>query len=354
MLKKKINFIVYIFILSAFFITFGCEKSDNNLVNNKLPQPGNNSEINQDDLFNIDGIIDPSNFGWPRTVETSDGIVTIDKKPERIHSLSLGHTEILLGIMDIKKILAGYNFFVDPSISNISELSYNLKEIGFDPEEVIGLNPDVVIASKYTDVDTIAILKDSKIPVIRAELDNSAEGNIPNILFMGYILGAEKEAAVLSEEIKSRLAIINNNKPENNSNRVLSITKWATIFAAGSESTEGGIIEQAGAINAAADSGIDGHKEVSIESIAEINPDIILLPQQKESAEEFKKELLSNPVLFEVPAIKEKKIFHVHPPYFTTLSHWNIRGIEELSKLLYTEEFVSIKFEDFKNWSEIE
>ena len=48
MLKKKINFIVYIFILSAFFITFGCEKSDNNLVNNKLPQPGNNSEINQD------------------------------------------------------------------------------------------------------------------------------------------------------------------------------------------------------------------------------------------------------------------------------------------------------------------
>ena len=104
--------------------------------------------------------------------------------------------------MDIKKILAGYNFFVDPSISNISELSYNLKEIGFDPEEVIGLNPDVVIASKYTDVDTIAILKDSKIPVIRAELDNSAEGNIPNILFMGYILGAEKEAAVLEQAVE--------------------------------------------------------------------------------------------------------------------------------------------------------
>ena len=69
---------------------------------------------------------------------------------------------------------------------------------------------------------------------------------------------------------------------------------------------------------------------------------MILLPQPRKGAEEFQKELLNHPVLLEVPAIKNQKIFHVHPPYYTTLSHWNVRGIENLCKLLYPDVFSSI------------
>ena len=297
----------------------------------------------------VDGIIDANNFGWPREIQSSAGKITIDSLPEKVHPLSLGHAEIIAAIMDFNKVSAVYDFYTDPSTSNIVELSSLHKQIGYDPEEVVALDPDIVIASKFTDPETVAILKDVGIPVLRAELDDSAMGNISNILLMGYALGQEYEALSLVEEIERRVKVVVKNIPAEEKLRVLSITKWSTIFAAGSGSTEGGIIEQVSAINAAADSGISGHQEVSIESIAAINPDVVLLPQPEASAIEFKKQLLSDPVLAEVPAIINKRIYYVTPQYNTTLSHWNVRGIEELAQLLYPEQFNDYIFEDFIN-----
>ena len=297
----------------------------------------------------VNGIVDANNFAWPREIQSSAGKITIDSLPEKVHPLSLGHAEIIAAIMDFNKVTAVYDFYTDPSTSNIAGISSSHKQIGYDPEEVVALDPDIVIASKFTDPETVAILKDVGIPVLRAELDDSAMGNTSNILLMGYALGQEYEALSLVEEIERRVKVVATNIPPVEKLRVLSITKWATIFAAGSGSTEGGIIEQVSAINAAADSGISGHQEVSIESIAAINPDVILLPQPKTSALEFKKQLLSDPVLAEVPAIINKRIYYVTPRYNTTLSHWNVRGIEELAQLLYPEQFKDHVFEDFIN-----
>ena len=339
----------YVLIFSILIFCIGCNVKSSNISEVNLSNKSNKILITKSELFNIENIVDSKNFGWPRSVKTTEGIMIINEPPERVHSLSLGHTEILAGIMDFNKILAVYSFFYDSTISNISEIASTSVEIGYDPEEVVGLNPDMVIASKYTDPQTVAILKEAGIPVLRAELDSSAQGNIPNILLMGYVLGREDAAISLVNEIEDRLDFLSKKIPNTNQKRVLSITKWATIFAAGSNSTEGGIIEQAGAINAAAEVVINQHKEISIESIAEINPDVILLPQPRKGAEEFQKELLNHPVLLEVPAIKNQKIFHVHPPYYTTLSHWNVRGIENLCKLLYPDVFSSIIFEDFEN-----
>jgi len=34
----------------------------------------------------------------------------------------------------------------------------------------------------------------------------------------------------------------------------------------------------------------------------------------------------------------------------TTLSHWNVRGIEELAMLLFPSKFAGVTFEDFSHW----
>ena len=36
------------------------------------------------------------------------------------------------------------------------------------------------------------------------------------------------------------------------------------------------------------------------------------------------------------------------PRFYTTLSHWNVRGIEETALLLYPERFRGVKFVDFE------
>ena len=300
----------------------------------------------------VEGIVDPTNFGWPRSVETSEGVITVDEAPRKIHSLSLGHSEILAGLVDFDRITAVYSFFADPEQSNISDLSTDALMIGFDPEEVVALEPDVIVASRFTNADTVALMKDAGIPVVRASLENSALGNVPNILLIGYLVGAEKEAIALADEIESRMNFITDVLGSTEGPRVLSVSKWTSAFAAGSGSTEGGIIEQAGGVNAAADSGIEGHQQVSIESIAAMNPDVIIVPQPLDGATAFIEELQSSPALVEVPAVKNREIHYVSPRLHTTLSHWNVRGVEELAELLFPSAFEGVEFEEFAHWSE--
>ncbi|MEE8047134.1 MAG: ABC transporter substrate-binding protein, partial [Dehalococcoidia bacterium] len=300
----------------------------------------------------IEGIVDPANFGWPRSVETSEGVITLDAPPERIHSLSLGHSEILAALIDFDRLTAVYSFFLDDEQSNISELSAGANMIGFDPEEVVALEPEVIIASRFTNADTVALMVGAKIPVARTALENSVLGNVPNILLIGYLIGAEAEAIALADEIEARMQFISDLLVSDDKPRVLSVSKWTSAFAAGSGTTEGGIIEQAGGINAAGDSGIEGHQQVSIESIAAINPDVIIVPQPLDGANTFIEELTSSPALLEVPAIANGQIFYVPPKHHTTLSHWNVRGIEGLATLLYPSLFSGVTFEEFANYGD--
>ena len=298
----------------------------------------------------IEGIVDPTNFGWPRSIETSEGLITLDAPPSKIHSLSLGHSEILAALVDFDRITAVYNFFLDQEQSNIAELSSDALMIGFDPEEVVALQPEVVIASRFTNPDNVALIKDAGIPVARTNLENSALGNVPNILLLGYLVGAEAESIALADEIRTRMQFISEGLGLKDNLKVLSVSKWTSIFAAGASSTEGGIIEQAGGINAAADAGIEGHQQVSIESIAAMNPDVIIVPQLREGADLFIEELMTNPALTEVKAVKDGEIHYVSPRFHTTLSHWNVRGVEELASLFFPSEFKNVNFVDFSNW----
>jgi iron complex transport system substrate-binding protein len=301
---------------------------------------------------NVDGIVDPTNFGWPRSVETSEGVITLDAPPMKIHSLSLGHSEILAALVDFDRLTAVYSFFVDEEQSNIAELSSDSLMIGFDPEEVVALEPEVIIASSFTNADTVALMTGAGIPIARAALENSPVGNVPNILLMGYLVGAEVKAIELADELISRMQFISDVLDSDTQPRVLSVSKWTSAFAAGSGSTEGRIIEQAGGINAAADLGIEGHQQVSIESIAAINPDVIIVPQPLDGANTFIAELTSSAVLAEVPAVKNGEIYYVPPRYHTTLSHWNMRGIEDLATLLFPSHFSGVEFEEFSQFGE--
>ena len=298
----------------------------------------------------VPGIVDATNFGWPREIETSEGIVRLERPPSKVHSLSLGHTEILAALMDFSRVSAVYSFFTDPEQSNISDLSKSHNLIGFDPEEVVALDPEIVIASRFTNADNVALLKDAGISVARASLENSAVGNAPNILLIGYMIGAEKQALSLVDEIESRMKVVGDVLNGNDQPRVLSISKFTSIFVAGSDSTEGGIIEQAGGINAAADSGIEGHQQITIEGIAAINPDVIVIPQPIEGANAFIDELKSSTALSEVPAVKNDLVYYVLPKYHTTLSHWNVRGVEQMAALLFPSDFKDVDLNDFSHY----
>ena len=50
--------------------------------------------------------------------------------------------------------------------------------------------------------------------------------------------------------------------------------------------------------------------------------------------------ILGNAALAEVPAIKDGRVYMVNSKLFTTLSFWNILGVEEMARLLWPEDVV--------------
>ncbi len=301
----------------------------------------------------VSGIVDVSNRGWPREVETTDGVVRLDEPPQRILSYSLGHDEILLALVDKSRFAAVGPFTGDPAYSNVAEQAAGLPTFEKGVENVLAARPDLVIVSKFTDADIVGLIQEAGVPVARPALESSAEGNIPTILLMGYMLGVEERALELVAEIESRLALVTGRVPppgDPERPAVISMSRYSDVlYAAGADTTEGGILETAGGVNAAARDGIAGHQTISVESIASMNPDVILIAQPVEyGANDLRDDLLSHPALAEVSAVKSELVQVVDSRKYTTLSHWNVRGIEQTALTLYPDRFEDVEFSDFK------
>ena len=70
----------------------------------------------------IRGIVDPTNFGWPREVEGLNGIVSIPFKPLRIITASVGHDEMTLAIVPLDRLVAVGGASKDQTYSNVADL----------------------------------------------------------------------------------------------------------------------------------------------------------------------------------------------------------------------------------------
>src|SRR5512139_3399572 len=92
---------------------------------------------------------------FPVTITDGAGnSVTIDSKPEKIISLTLGTDEILLDLVGPDRLIGVTYKAKDAATSNIAgrpELKQVANEIEADPEQIISLQPDLVFVATFTD-----------------------------------------------------------------------------------------------------------------------------------------------------------------------------------------------------------
>ncbi len=293
-------------------------------------------------FLDVPGIVDPTNFRWPREVEGLNGVVSVPAKPDRIITASIGHDEMTLAIVPNERLVAVGGVSKIGTYSNVADFLQDKPEISRDPETIIVQAPDVVVTSPFFNADGIEALTRVGIPVIQTELHQSPESRIAAILLMGYIYGEEERAVTFANEIRERYdALVAVTGAASPKPRVLVLTNYSdSIWVAGAGSTEGGVIEAAGGINAAAEAGVESNQTTSLEGVISMAPDVIVIPQPVDfGAEEFMQSLLGNEALAEVPAIKNGAVHVVESKHYTTLSFWNILGAESLARLLWPAAF---------------
>ena len=301
-------------------------------------------------LAGVRGIVDSSNSGWPREVEGLNGIVSIPAKPSRIITASVGHDEMTLALVPKDRLVAVGAATKNFTYSNVASLVQEKPEITRDPEVIIAQSPDVVVTSPFFPVDVIDALQRAGIPVIQTDLIQGPEERINSILLMGYIFGEEERAFEFADEVQARyeslIAVTSAKSPRPS---VLALTQYSdTLWVAGGDSTEGGVIVAAGGVNAAEVAGVQGNQTTSLEGVIAMAPEVIIIAQPLEfGAEEFLQSLLDHEALAEVPAIKNGAVHIVESKHFTTLSYWNIRGAEDLARMLWPDDFSEPPAESF-------
>ena len=288
----------------------------------------------------VPGIVDPTNFGWPRKVEGLNGMVTIPSKPLRVITASVGHDEIAVSLIPLSRLVGVGGATKNTTFSNVASLVQDIPTITRDPETIIALTPDVVVTSPFFAAEGVDALSRLGIPVIQTDLVQGPEERIESILLMGYIFGEEERAVEFASEVEERydslVAVTSAAGPKP---RVLALTQYSdTIWTAGAGSTEGGIIAASGGLNTAEEAGITGNLTTTLEGVIAMAPDVVIIPQPAEfGAGEFRQSLLENAALAEVPAIKNGRVHVVESKHFTTLSHWNILGMEALARILWPD-----------------
>lgn len=196
----------------------------------------------------------------------------------RIISTAPSNTEILveLGIAD--KLVA-----VDKYSADIKGLPKNIELIDFsnpDPEAIIALNPDMIIASEHNKTgsteDPFKVLKESGISVVYIPSSESIHGIYDDIMFIANITNTKEKGQYIVETMKKEIddiAKIGKNIKEKKK-VYFEIGPAPNLYSFGNSTFLNEMIELVGGENIFKDE--KSWISPSAETIIDKNPDVIL------------------------------------------------------------------------------
>lgn len=260
--------------------------------------------------------------------------------PQRIISMTLGTDEILLSLVDPGRIIAVTHYAVDPGISNVPEraeaIPNQIRQAGV--EQVAALDPDLILAASYTSADVVKQLIEIGFPVVRLEAFSSIDGIKENIRTVGRTVGASKKAEEVIAGMEHRLQDL--------AERISSIQERPGVLSyspggwtAGSETTFHEMVVRAGGRNLAAESGLTGHKKLSLETIITLDPEVIILSAWQPEASDFLEKIRMHPALAHLSAIREKRVYVFPERYLTTVSQYIVDATLALARLIHPTRF---------------
>ncbi len=259
-------------------------------------------------------------------------------RPTRIVSLTLGTDEILLSLVDAKRIIAVTRYALDATLSNVADrakhVPNHIAEVGV--ETVVALAPDLILAARYTSADVLRQLKGLGFSVVVLNEFSSLRGIEGNIRSIGTAVGESEKAEALVSEMRRRLNAVAA-RVANIKNKPGLLSYDVSGWTAGKETTFDELVTLAGGRNLAAEAGITGHKKISLEMVVELNPEIMILNTWTPSGGIGNKSLRNHPALQSVSALQTGRVYGIPGKHLTTVSHFIIEGVEEMAQLLHHE-----------------
>lgn len=295
--------------------------------------------------------VTPAPQSETRTVTDDSGRqVSLPMQPKRIVSLTYGTDEILTALVSTDSIASYSKYAGDDGISFLTkdEVSRVGRTVDMEPEHILALAPDLVIASTSTPMQTVEVLTHSGIPVYVSGIPTTVEEMKGKVRGVAKAVHEEQRGEALVSDMESKLAALASklSAVSPDKERVALgmsfrgiLGKKGTLFS--------DVLRLAHVKDGAAvyevPKGADAY--LSLEILPKIDPDVILLPTWRVKAGDdtkaFEEGLLSNPALREVTAIKERRLVPFSEKYKYVMSQHVVDAVEAAARAVYPEIFVT-------------
>ena len=265
--------------------------------------------------------------------------VTIAGVPQRIISLAPSNTEILFALGLGPRTIAVDDFSDYPAEAK------SLPKIGgsggkYNFEQIVALQPDLVLVAGLTPPEAIKQLEDLKLTVVVA---NTAETTFENILtdiaLVGQITGRVSEAEQLTGAMRQRFEALKAKAAASTKPRVyweLDATDAAKPYTVGPGNFINDLIAVAGGANVF--SAVDSpYSQVGLEQVAAANPEVIILSDAAYGI--TVESVLARPGWSTIEAVKQKRVYPIDDNLVSRPGPRIVDGLEAVAKLVHPELF---------------
>lgn len=286
-----------------------------------------------------------SENGGYEVTDVQGRVLKLPRKPQRIVTLALSSDEMALAMLPAQRLAALHYLADDPGISAeaAKAQAVTARVRDYNVEQLLSLQPDLVIAPDWNRLELIQTLRDAGLPVVVTKGPSSVAEVKEALQQIALAAGEPQAGQKLIEQMEREMADIAakvQSIPPEQKKTVVLISHMASYGGKGSLFDN--MCREADVINGAAAVGLGKNDALTKEAIVAANPDVILVPtwtKGKLDVDQVRQELLHDPALQSVKAIREKKLVQVSDAYLYCASQDITKGIRGIAMAAYPERF---------------
>ena len=214
--------------------------------------------------------------------------------PARIVSMNLCADELVLRLADRAQVASVSWLARDPRGSTVAQEAAGVPLNRGLAEEIVALQPDLVIAGAFTNRGTVAILKRIGLPVRTLSLPQDFAGVRAQIREVASAVGQSEHGEAMARDLDARLAAV---APPGEGPRPRVLVLRPNAFTVAPGTLGDAILQAAGLVNAGAEIGQDRLGQVPLEALVLADPDLVVLDEAERGRPSLADALLHHPIL---------------------------------------------------------
>ena len=262
-------------------------------------------------------------------------------KPQHIVSLGVSNDEIVLELVEPSRIAA-----IGDIASNLPDRAAQVRgKAHSNIESVMSIQPDLFIGADWMSPDFLEQVRQSGVPVYVSKTPHHFAEVAEEIRAIGKVVGEEAGAEKLVEKMQAEEKSLQQmvaaaRKSGKRAPRVVYYSSFGIGGGQGSFFAE--ICRLAGMKDAAEEAGLKQGETLSKERLVDLAPDVIVIAGSEYDTGKYhalrKDEILHDPSLQTIPAVRNQQICVVDARHLLSLNHFALEAAKRMAEFWYQDQ----------------